>query len=101
MAENGQQEHLEVPSQADSADIIPLDHVLDDPPSIASGRPVRTKCLTWKLLDCLPTPPSSIPDHPISEIQELLATSTPDQHQPSYLWKKDRTHNPQHFWHVL
>ena len=91
MAENGQQEHLEVPSQADSADIIPLDHVLDDPPSIPSGRPVRTKRLTWKLLDRLPTPPSSLPDHPISEVQELPATSTPDQHQPSYLWKTVHT----------
>jgi hypothetical protein len=91
MAENRQEEHLEVPSLSDSAD-IPLDHepnASDDPPSIASGRPVRKKRLTWKLLDRLPTPPSSLPDLPISETQELPAT--PDQHQHLYLWKTVHT----------
>ena len=42
---------------------------------------MRKKRLTWKLLDRLPAPPSSLPDL-LSETQEL-----PDQHQPSYLWK--------------
>ena len=81
MAENRQEEHLETLSD------IPLDHVNDlpdDPPSSASGRPVRKKRLTWKLLDRLPAPPSSLPDLPIPETQELPAA--PDQCQPSYVW---------------
>ena len=88
MAENHRENHLEVPSD------IPLDHandLPDVPPSIASGRPVRKKRLTWKLLDRLPAFPSSFPlaDLPISESQELPAA--PDQRQPSYAWKSVHT----------
>jgi Plavaka transposase len=91
MAENRQEEHLEVAS-----DTIPPEHtpndLPDEPPSIASRRPLRKKRLTWKLLDRLPAPPSdSIPDLPISETRELIAASAPDQCQPSYVWKTVHT----------
>ena len=85
MAENHQEDRLEVPSD------IPLDHANNLPdvlPFIASGRPVRKKRLTWKLLDRLPTSTaSSLPlaDLPISESQEL--PTSPDHHHPSYVWK--------------
>ena len=90
MAENCPEDHLEVPSDIP----LPVDHandLPDVPPSIASGRPMRKKRLTWKLLDRLPAFPSSLPpaDLPISESQELPAA--PDQCQPSYVWKSVHT----------